>query len=306
MDFPDDVKTDLSVESNQNQVRFTVNGKATSWMDLDDSFVERIRFGNLNRNFLDEHLFKEIEIKNTLDEGIVHLNHERYQKAVKCFNEAIYYDECYAAALINKSYALRGQGHFVKSLRHYKKAVKCDDGLKDIEFHKSLIRQANGERDNFPKIKSDIYAGDEHFTRKEYEKAIESYDKALASPSGFKEKILSKLLNKKATALVKLERYGEALDCFRKSLTAGANDYAYFGQGFCEHELDLKLSDEFLRPLKITKRQSLIQAEILNEMGFFAESLKICDYLFENHFRNDDFYCELIDVRQYAMSHLDL
>ena len=70
------------------------------------------------------------------------------------------------------------------------------------EYNEALLKEANGERDNFPKLKSDIYAGDEHFKKGEYENAIDSYNRALENPSKFKDKILFKLLNKKATAFL--------------------------------------------------------------------------------------------------------
>lgn len=304
LNFPAGIETDLACEIKEDNVRFIISDLNTSWMDLNDPFIERIQFENLNHALLDDHLSKEIEIRNVLDEGIRHLDRKRYPKAIKCFDEVIYYDSCYGQAIINKSYALEGQGHFVKSLRHYKKAVKCDDSLNDIEYHKALLKKANDERSNFPKIKSNIYAGDEHFAHGEYEKAVESYDKALKDPSGFKDKILSKIFNKKATALVELEDYGEALECFSESLKVGATDYACFGRGLCEHNLNLDVFEDFKKPLKITKGQSLKQAMILNELGFYGEALKICDYLMENHFKCDDFYYNLLDVRKVAVGAL--
>jgi tetratricopeptide (TPR) repeat protein len=304
LNFPKDAETELICETADDNVRFTICNLTTSWMDSNDPFIKRIQFENLNHALLDEHLSKEIEIRNVLDEGIGHLNRKMYPKAIKCFDEVICYDSCYAQALINKAYALEGQGHFVKSLRHYKKAVKCDGSLKDIEYYKALLKKANDERSDFPKIKSNIYAGDEHFAHGEYEKAVESYDKALNDPSGFKDKILSRLLNKKATALIELEDYGGALECFDESLKVGATDYACFGRGFCEHNLNLNVFEEFRKPLKITKKQSLEQAVILNELGFYGEALKICDYLMENHFKCDDFYSKLLDTRKVAVGAL--
>lgn len=306
LEFPQDSKTELICEARNDKVRFSINNTTTSWMGMDDPFIERIRFDNLNPAFLDEHLTKEIEIKNHLDRGMGHLNSENYFKAIECFDDAIYYDSCYCEAMLYKSFALEAQGHFVKSLRNYKKAVRCNGELKDIEYHKALLKKANSERDGFPKIKRNIYAGDEYFREGEYEKALDSYEKALNNPSKFKDKILAKLLNKKATTLLHLERYGEALDCFSKSLDAGAGDYALFGCGLCEYNLGLEISDGFKRPLKITKEQSLRQVLVLNELGFFKESLTICDELLKNHFRVDDFYRKLVNAKMHAMDELGL
>ena len=134
------------------------------------------------------------------------LKNESHQKAIECLDEVLYYDFQYGQALILKSRVLFGQGHFVKSLRHYRKAVRTDSGLKDVEYHKLLLKKSSKERDNFPKIKRDIYASDEHFAKGEFEMALDSYERALANPTKFKTKILSKLLNKKASSLVKLDR----------------------------------------------------------------------------------------------------
>ena len=120
-------------------------------------------------------------IENLFDEGTNFLKSEKFAKAIECFDEVIFYDENYGMALINKSHALFGQKHFVKALRYYRRAVKADENLKDVEYHKLLLANSNAERDNFPKIKLYIYAGDEHFAKGEYEKALESYKKALAT-----------------------------------------------------------------------------------------------------------------------------
>lgn len=300
------VPEEISYEIKANKVRFILNGVSTNWMGEDDLFIKRIDRDNLNKIFLTQHLAKEIEIKNVLDEGIGFLKSDKYSKAIENLDEVLFYDPEHGEALINKSFSLRGQKHFVKALRHYKLAVKCEGSLEDIEYYKSLLKQANDERADFPKLKSNIYAGDEHFSKGDYESAVDSYNRALSNPSKFKDKILSKLLNKKATALLKLNKYDEALACFKESQIAGANDYASFGQGLCEHELGLQLNDEFKNKLNITKKQMLKQAKILNEFGYFAESLIICDYLCRNHFKIDDFYMKLLNVRRYAMNALDM
>lgn len=276
-------------------------------MDGQRGFIhQRIDECSLNKALLTQHLTKEIEIKNTLDEGIALLQSGKYQKAIERFDEVLFYDPEYGEAFLNKSFSLRGQKHFIKALRNYKSAVKCDDALKDVDYHKALLKEANGERDNFPKLKSDIYAGDEHFKKGEYENAIDSYNRALENPSKFKDKILFKLLNKKATAFLKLNYYNEALNYFKDSNDVFNNDYATFGQGCCEHELGFKITDRFKTRLCITKRQMLKQAQILNESGYLAESLSISDFLFKNHFKVDDFYLELLNARKYSMKKLNM
>ncbi|WP_295603457.1 tetratricopeptide repeat protein [uncultured Methanobrevibacter sp.] len=294
------IPNELNYILKDNMVKFEINNVLTNWIDVDDPFVQRILENNLNPLFLTEHLVKEIEIKNTLDEGVRLLNDEKYLKAIGKFDEVLYYDPDYSEALISKSYALRGQRHFVKALRYYRRAVKTDSSLKDIDYHKTLLGEANNERSNFPKLKLNIYAGDEHFAKGEFDNAVESYNRALANPSRFKDKILSKLLNKKATALIKLEKYGEAYDCFRKA----DGDYALFGQGYCEYKLGADVNDDFKKLLGVDKNHQLMQAMILNKLGFYREALDVCDYLADNHFKVDDYYRELLNSRIDALDGL--
>ena len=208
------IPDELFFEVHDDQVKFKINDVSTNWLDKDDSFIKRIDNDNLNHELLTKHLSKEIEIKNTLDDGISFFKSEKYLKAIECFDEVLFYDPEYAEALLYKSRALFAQRHFVKSLRYYKRALKADGLLEDVEYNKLLLKEANNERDNFPKLKRNIYAGDEYFANGEFERAVESYNRALMNPSKFKDKILSKLLNKKATALLKLNDFEEALGCF--------------------------------------------------------------------------------------------
>lgn len=298
------VPDELSFEVRDNQVKFTIGDLSTNWMSRDDSFIKRIDKDNLNQKCIIKHLSKEIEIKNILDEGTRFLNLEKYSKAIESFDDVLFYDPEYGEALLNKSYALYGQKHFVKSFRHYKRAVKADSNLKNIEYHKLLLAKSNEERDHFPKLKLNIYAGDEYFSKGEYKKAVDSYNRALANPSKFKDKILSKLFNKKATALLKLNDFDGALSCFKESLKVENNDYAIYGKGFCEYELRIDVDDDFKTRLNITKRQMLCQVSILNELGYFGQSLEICEFLLKNHFKEDDYYFKLIKNREFAIDNL--
>lgn len=176
--IPDIVNFDLK----DNKIRFEFDGVYTDWMDEDDPFSIRIDESALNVNRLKEHISKEIEIKNKLDEGISFLGNEKYPKAIECFDEVLFYEPQYGEALINKSRALFGEKHFVKALRYYRRAVKASADLRDVEYQRLLLTCAGRERDGFPKLKHNIYAGDEYFSHDEYEKALESYKKALANP----------------------------------------------------------------------------------------------------------------------------
>ena len=302
MMIPEEIARELKDDS----VRFSLNGLSTNWMSCNDSFISRIDSSALNPVYLTEHITKEIEIKNVLDEGIGFLDSGKYPKAIEKFDEVIFYDGKHGEALLNKSFALYHQKHFIKALRHYKKAIKTDSSLKDVEYHMALIKEANHERDNFPKIKLNIYAGDEHFQKGEFADAVESYNRALENPSRFKEKILSKLLNKKATTLLRLEEFEEALECFCESLDVGLNDYAHFGKGLCQYRLGMEICDEFKNILDISKPQMLRQVTVLNDLGFYGDSVKIADYLCKNHFKVDEFYIELFETRIFAMDKLGI
>lgn len=290
----------------KDKVRFQVDDIKTSWMGIDDFFIARIQFERLNRCFLEKHLRREIEIRNVIDEGISYLEAERYPKAIKCFDEAICYDDAYAEALLLKSRALFKQSHYVKALRHYRKAVMVDNNLRDVDYHKLLLKKSNEERDNFPPIKRNIYAGDEHFARGEYEDAFESYDKALSSPSSFKSKIISKLLNKKASTLIKLKRYGDALDCFNESLNVKDTDCARFGSGLCRYHLGLELNDSFLGELKIPRRLKLKRALILDDIKMHDESIKCIDDMMKSHFFVDDLYLTALSQKITILNGLNL
>lgn len=296
----------VSFEQQNGKVRLSINDVSTNWLMPDDLFLKRIESLQLNPAFLEEHLALEIKVKNVIDVGIEFSREDKPSKAIEMFDKAIYYDEHYGWALINKSYALRKQKHFVKSLRHYKKAVRADESLKNNDYYKLLLKEANNERNHFPKIKLNIYMGDEYFTNEEYEKALNSYKKALKNQSKFKDKILFKLLNKAGTAYLKLNDYENALDCFKDSIDKFENDYAYFGCGICQYNLDLDVSDKFKKSLNLSKSQQLNQIIILNKLGFFKDSLKICDELSKNHFAVDDFYLKLINEKMHAMKQLNL
>ena len=298
LDIPDDYKTfedeekityefNLTIFTNGDRIRFAVGESATSWMGLDDRFLERIQFGRLNPCFLESHITKEIEIRNALERGLELLDDEKYSKAISEFDDVLYYDGQYGEALLLKSKAIFGQGHFVKSLRHYKRAVKADSSLKDVDYHRLLLKKSSEERDGFPKIKKMIYAGDEFFSRGEYAKALESYDRALANSSQFKTKILSKLLNKKASALLELDRIDEAVVVFKDSLKVKPNDYAIFHLGLHDYE---SVSDAFRRHLSITKAQLLLKAQKLNDVGEYALAMECLDEFFKNHYRVDSDY----------------
>ncbi|WP_407374851.1 tetratricopeptide repeat protein [Methanobrevibacter sp.] len=297
----DDEKTEydfcLTVHTNGDKLRFAVEGESTSWLNPDDCFMDRIQFGNLNPLFRKKHLLAEIKTKNSFDEAVGYLKNERYGKAIDILDKVLYYDPEYGEAILAKSKALYGQGHFVKSLRHYKKAIKINNNLNDVDFHKLLLKNASEERDSFPKIKKNIYNGDEAFRKGDYEKALHFYDNALANPTRFKDKILSKLLNKKATSLFKLKDYEQALAYFKKSIDAKPNDKAYFHIGIIEYFLGRQLSDEFKGHLNISKGQLIKKAGILNDIGEYQLALNCLEEYFEKQFYINDRYILALNLK---------
>lgn len=296
------IPPELNVQLKGNKVRFHIDGLSTDWMGEDDFFIKRIDRNNLNELFLKKHLAKEIEVKNILDEGLASLKNDRPARAIKSFDEVLYYDSKYGEALIGKSHALFNQRHFVKSLRYYKRSVKAVLAFKDDDYYRLLLDEANNERSNFPRLKRNIYNGDEYFSRGEFEKAVESYDRALQDHSRFKDKILSKLLDKKANALIRLNLFDDAYDCFKQF----DNDDSIFGRGLCEFKLGLKLNDAFKSLLDVDKNRQLSQAMILNKSGFYRESYEISSYLMNNHFNYDDFYKKLLNIHIINCKHLNL
>ena len=299
--IPDIVNFDLK----GNQIRFEFGGVFTNWMDEDDPFCMRIDESALNKDFLNEHISKEIEIRNILDDGISFLGNEKYLKAIECFDRVLFYDSQYGEALINKSKALFGQRHFVKALRYYRRAVKASADLEDVEYHRLLLSCAKRERDGFPKLKRNIYAGDEYFSKGEYEKALESYKKALANPSKLKEKILFKLLNKNAATYLKLNDFENALRCFNESLNAADNDYAWYGKGMCEYRLGLGGAGESLaKAVEINKDQLLQKGLAQNELGLYSEALETFEFLLENHFKVDEMYEVALKGKEIAMGNI--
>lgn len=219
----------------------------------------------------------------------------------------LFYDEGYAEALINKSYALFGQKHFVKSLRYYKRAIKVNNDLKDVEYHKLLLSCSNKERSNFSKLKLNIYSGDELFAKGEYKKALERYDGALANPSLFKDKILFKLLNKKATTLLKLNDFENALACFKESLNAKISDYAYYGCGVCQYELKLDGASESLSHANNVKKNQLLEKGLIfNEIGLYENALSTFNEIFNNHFKVDELYIKSLNGKMHAMRSLKM
>ena len=244
-------------------------------------------------------------IEGLLDDGNDLLKSGRYPKAIERFDEILFYDPKCGRAMIAKSHALFGEGHFVKALRYYRCAVSTSSDLRDVEYHKLLLKKSGEERDSFPKLKQLIYAGDEHFGRGEYEKALESYEKALANPSKLKEKILFKLLNKKASTHLKLYDFESALVCFDESLNQLNNDYAWYGKGVCEYELKFSGACESLGcAVKITKGQLLDKGLILNELGCCQQALETFEFLLENHFRQDEICIRALNGLEFARNEL--
>ena len=301
-----DISDEIRCERLDDKVRFEFDGVSTGWMSQSDPFIERISSFRLNRSCFKKHILKEFEIKSILDEGNAFLRSENNAKAIECFDEVIFYDEEYGEALIAKSHALFAQKHFVKALRYYRRGAKASSDLNDVEFHRTLLAKSGKERDAFSKLKRNIYAGDEYFSKGDYGNALESYDRALADTSRQKEKILFKLLNKKAAACIRLNDFESALACFDESLNHFDNDCAWYGKGVCEYELGHERACESLsRAVKIKKSQLLEKGLILNELECYSQAFETFSFLLENHFREDEMYIKAVNGKELAESALD-
>lgn len=77
------VPNELEYEVLNDKVRFSIGELSTNWMGEDDSFVERIETDKLNNEFLLQHLSCEIEIRNTLNEGIALLKLKNTPRPLK-------------------------------------------------------------------------------------------------------------------------------------------------------------------------------------------------------------------------------
>ena len=307
LNIASDVDLAMTCDVVDGKVKFTCRDLSSNWIDIDDEFIKRIQYVNLNKDKLEQHLECEIRFKNRLDEGNLFLKKEKYSKAISCFDDVLYYDSKYVEALISKSHALFGQRHYVKALRYYRKAGESGS-FTDSDYYKMLLDKSREERDGFPRIKLNIYAGDEYFTKGDYSRALESYNSALQDSSKFKEKILFKLLNKKATALFLLGEFKQSLECFKKSIEVTDNDYAHFGMGYCLYKMSMddpknrvcescldgiyveKIRNSFKKAVKINKKQLLIKADIMYDLGCLDEALNYYEEFLNVHFIEDNDY----------------
>lgn len=296
---------ELEICKRNDMIRLAVGDVETGWISPDDTFVERISEDNINPFYRINHLTREIEIKNTLDKAVELLNAEKFSKSIAYLDEVLYYDDSYPEALINKSHALFGEGHFVKSLRFYKKAIKSGFP-QDIEYHRLLLRKSSEERDSFPKIKRNIYAGDEAVAKGEFERALEFYENALKNPSKFKNKILFKLLNKRGFVLIKLERFKEALATFDESIESHKNDVAIFARGYCKYELGWDCRDDLRMAIEIDKRQLFCKAMIFNKIEDYNDGLNAFNEFLNNHFRMDSSFKSAIEGKAVALENLNM
>lgn len=300
-----DEMSSLNIFKDGDSIRLEIDGVSTGWISAEDAFLERIRLEKLNPCFLDEHIKCEIRFKNVLDEGVDFLANGKYVDAIRCFDEVIHFDSGYASALLFKSRALFAQKHFVKSLRYYLRAVGADDTLKDGEYHDLLLKESSAERRNFPKVKRNIFTGDEFFDKGDFKNALSSYDEALEFSDNLKGRILSKLYAKKATALMKLNEFEKASECFTKSIDINANGYAYFAKGCCEYELGRDASESLSMASDITLEQMLEKGLILNEAGHFDKAAECFDEILEIHYTVDDLYFRTIIGMMYALKSMD-
>lgn len=297
---------EVECESSDGMMKVSLGDVSTRFLKPDDGFFKRIESPHINSDFEVEHLTLEIKIKNLLDEAADLIQAERFSRAIEILDDVLFYDSEYAEALRLKSRALYGEKHYVKALRYYKRAVCSSQDMADDDYQECLLKKSDEEIASFPMIKRNIYAGDECFADGEYQKALINYKKSLLIPSQAREKILFKLYNKIATTHYKLNEFEDALMYFNGSLNSLNNDYAWYGKGICEYEMNVGGACESLsHSVKLTKSQLLKKGNVLNELGCYARALETFDYILENHFKEDKIYSEAVKGRKLACSDVE-
>ena len=95
--------------------------------------------------------------------------------------------------------------------------------------------------------------------------------------------------------------------CFNESLNALNNDYAYFGKGLCEYELNLPGACKSLgSAVRLKKAQLLEKGLILNELGCYSQALETFEFLLKNHFKQDEMYIKACSGLEFARGRLGL
>ena len=103
------------------------------------------------------------------------------------------------------------------------------------------------------------------------------------------------MLNKKAATYVKLNDFENAKCCFYESLNVLNNDCACFGLGYCMYMLNRDVCECFKKALKLNKKQLLMKAGILAELGFKKESENDYRHFLANHFKIDEDYKKAVE-----------
>ncbi len=181
--------------------------------------------------FADEALFKL---------GLYLYEKSNFPEAFLKFNSII--DEFPASAKLGMSRFYIGemffdQNKYFDAERYFQKAKdgQADQGLIELRLAqiKFYLREYQQAEKNLPLIPDDpryvfdklILAGNIYFTRKNYSKALEAYDKALEySPSPETEK---KVLNRKAWTLYQMKDYSRAAEIYRSLSQSGDGDPEY-------------------------------------------------------------------------------
>lgn len=85
------IPSELDCEASGNKVRLSIDGLSTYWIDRDDLFFQRIDNDSLNQESLIKHIEKEIQIKNTLDDGVSLFKSQKYAKAIEKLDDVLFY-----------------------------------------------------------------------------------------------------------------------------------------------------------------------------------------------------------------------
>lgn len=145
---------------------------------------------------INEYSKEELEIWELLNKGNSLYNLERYEEAIKCYDDILNLNPTMALAWVNKGMTLETMGKLDKAILCYDQALEINGNLLEALFAKAYALTKLGK----------------------YEEAINLYNKVLEIDQNFAE-----AWNNKGTVLYKLGFIEDALKCFEEALKINPN-----------------------------------------------------------------------------------
>ena len=179
--------------------------------------------------------------------GYCYLRNNELDKAISEYEKAHEYSD--KLSLSDKISMLESLAHIYEMANQTEKALEVLKELSEINPDnqnikkkiKNLKREINGKDlpkdDNFNSIQDAILQAEIYSARNEYEKAIEVYD--LIIDTLINEPDSAEIYKIKGLALINLNRFEEAIECYDKSLKINPNDFkAWNNKAFSLHNLN--------------------------------------------------------------------